>query len=149
MLSFIEQGFRKTELTILNHMQMLIKAISLADIVTSEGLKISQNAFLLLANNGLREQFKWSNAPPKFTKKQLECWQKELQVTFGVLHPIPSEKISNHHVGFSYRPRVTSTINRLPFICRTNTRFIKRQDLIGKYIPRQAEVLFDQEHTPK
>ena len=57
MLSFIEQGFRKAELSILNHMQMSIKAISLADIVTSNGFKISQNAFLLLASNGLREQF--------------------------------------------------------------------------------------------
>ena len=77
-LSFIEQGFRKAELLILNHMQMSIKAISLADIVTSNGLKISQNAFLLLASNGLREQFEWPHAPLTFTKKQVVCWQKAL-----------------------------------------------------------------------
>ena len=77
-LSFIEQGFRRAELSILNHMQMSIKAISLADIVTSNKFEISQNAFLLLASNGLREQFEWPNAPPKSTKKQVECWQHAL-----------------------------------------------------------------------
>ena len=77
MLSFIEQGYRKAELSILNHMQMSIKAISLADIVTSNGFKISQNAFLLLSSNGLREQFDWPNSPPTFTKKQVECYNKK------------------------------------------------------------------------
>ena len=92
MLSFIEQAFRKAELSILNHMQMLIKTISLADIVTSNRFKIFQNAFLFLSSNGLREQFEWPNAPPKFTKKQVECWPKALQVKFGVSHPILSER---------------------------------------------------------
>ena len=74
-------------------MRMLIQAISLADIVTSNGFKISQNAFLLVASNGLRKEgFEWPNSPPKFTKKQVECWQKALQVTFGVSHPIPSDR---------------------------------------------------------
>ena len=81
MLSFIEQGYRKAELSILNHMRKSIKAISLADIVTSNGFKISQNAFLLSSSNNLREEgFEWPNAPPKFTKKQVECRQKALQV---------------------------------------------------------------------
>ena len=92
MLSFIEQEFRKMQLSILNHMQMSIKAISLADIVTSNGLKLFQNSFLLLSNNGLREQFEWPNAPPKFKKKEVKYWQKALQVTFGVLYPILSER---------------------------------------------------------
>ena len=74
-------------------MRMSIKAISLADIVTSNGFKISQNAFLLLSSNGLKKQgFDWPNSPPKFTKKQVECWQKALQATFGVSHPILSER---------------------------------------------------------
>ena len=50
-------------------MQMSIKAISLANIVTSNGLKISQNAFLVLLNNSLREQFEWPYAPQKNYKK--------------------------------------------------------------------------------
>ena len=54
MLSFIEQGYRK-ELLLLNEMRMSIQAISLADIVTSNGFKISRNAFLLLSSNGLRK----------------------------------------------------------------------------------------------
>ena len=75
MFSFIKQGYRKAELSILNHMQMLIKAISLADIVTSNGFKISQNALLLLSSNGLREEgFEWPNAPPKFTNLQRNKW---------------------------------------------------------------------------
>ena len=80
MISSIEKGFRKIELSILIHMQMLIKAISLADIVKLNKFKMSK-----------REQFEWPNAAPTCTKKQAECWQKVLQVTFGVLHPIPSE----------------------------------------------------------
>ena len=92
MLSFIKQGYRK-ELLLLNEMRMSIQAISLADIVTSNGFKISQNAFLLLSSNGLRKEgFEWPNSPPKFTKKQVECWQKALQATFGVSHPIPSDR---------------------------------------------------------
>ena len=75
-LSFIEQVIRKAELPILKHMQMLIMTISFADIVTSNGLKIFQNDFLLLSSNGLREQFEWPNAPPKFTNNQVECWKK-------------------------------------------------------------------------
>ena len=93
MLSFIKQGYKKTEVTVLNHMQISIKVISLADIVTSNGFEISQNTFLLLSSNGLKEEgFEWPNAPPKLTKKQMECWQKALQVTFAVSHPILSER---------------------------------------------------------
>ena len=89
MLSFIQQGYRK-ELLLLNEMRMSIQAISLTDIVTSNGFKIFQNTFLLVASNGLqKEGFEWPNSPPKFTKKQVECWQKALQATFGVSHPIP------------------------------------------------------------
>ena len=92
MLSFIEQGYRK-ELLLLNEMRMSIQAISLADIVTSNGFKISQNAFLLLSSNGLRKAgFDWPKSPPSFTKKQVECWQKALQATFRVAHPIPSDR---------------------------------------------------------
>ena len=93
MLDFIKQGYRKAELAILNHMRMSIKAISLADIVTSNGFKISQNAFLHLSSNGLREEgFNWPNAPPKFTKKQVEFWQEALRRTFCISHPIQSER---------------------------------------------------------
>ena len=92
MLSFIKQGYCKAELSLLNHIQMSIIAISLVDIVTSNEFEISQNVFLLLSSNGLREQFDWPNSPPKFMKKQVECWQKALQVTFGVSHPILSER---------------------------------------------------------
>ena len=70
MLSFIKQGYRTTELSILDHMRKSIKAISFADIVTSNRLKLSQNAFLISSSNGLREEgFDWPNTPPKFTKK--------------------------------------------------------------------------------
>ena len=92
MLSFIKQGYRK-ELFLLNEMRMSIQAISLADIVTSNGFKISQNAFFLVSSNGLRNVgFIWPNSPPKFTKKQMESWQNALQTTFGVSHPIPSDR---------------------------------------------------------
>ena len=92
MLNFIKQGYCK-ELSLLNYMRMSIKAISLVDIVTSNGFKIFLNALLLLSSNGLRKQgFDWPNSPPKFTKKQVEYWQKALQVTFGVSHTIPSER---------------------------------------------------------
>ena len=78
MWSFIKQGYRK-ELFLLNVMRMSIQAISLADIVVSNGFKISQNAFHLVSSNGLRKKgFNWPNSPPKFTKKQIESWQKAL-----------------------------------------------------------------------
>ena len=69
---------------------MSIMAISLVDIITSNEFNTSQNVFLILSSNGLREEgFEFPNAPPKFTKEQILCWQKALQVTFVVSHPIP------------------------------------------------------------
>ena len=70
MLRFIEQGYRKKELSILYHMQMSIHAISLSDITTSDGLMVSQNAFLLLSSNSLREGYEWPPSPPKFSNQQ-------------------------------------------------------------------------------
>ena len=66
MLSFIKQGYC-SELSLLNKMRMSIQAISLADIVTPNRFKISQNAFLLLSSNGLRKQARIRLA--KFTPK--------------------------------------------------------------------------------
>ena len=57
MLWFIEQGYCKQELYILNQMGMFLHAISLSDITTSNRLTISQNAFLLLSSNLLQEEY--------------------------------------------------------------------------------------------
>ena len=40
----------------------------------------------------MKVEFNWPNSPPKFTKKQMESWQNALQTTFGVSHPIPSDR---------------------------------------------------------
>ena len=71
---FIQRGFRKYKLYILNQIRMSIKAISLADIATSDGKKLLQIAFLLLSSNGLRNHYQWSKAPPSFTNLQLAYW---------------------------------------------------------------------------
>ena len=76
MLSFIEQGYRK-ELLLLNEMRMSIQAISLADIVTSNGFKVSQNAFLLLSSNGLRKEgFDWPNSPQNLRRNKWNAGKK-------------------------------------------------------------------------
>ena len=82
MLQFIEQGYRKKQLSILNHIQMLIHAISLSDITTSDGLMVSQNAFLLLSRNSLREGYEWPPSPPKFSNQQKQLWKTAIQATF-------------------------------------------------------------------
>lgn len=70
VLHFIEKGYRKQQLYILNQMQMSLHAISFSDITTSNGLVVSQNAFLLLSSNSLREDYKWPLSPPSFSNKQ-------------------------------------------------------------------------------
>ena len=74
MLHFIEQGYNEQELSILNQMQMFLHVISLSDITTSNGLAVSQNAFLLLSSNFLREEYKWPLSPPSFSNKQKQLW---------------------------------------------------------------------------
>ena len=87
MLQFIEQGYRKKELSILNHMRMSIHAISLSDITTLDGLMVSQNAFLLLSSNSLREGYDWPPSPPKFSNQQKQLWKTAIQATFVTSHP--------------------------------------------------------------
>ena len=92
MSCFIQRGFRNYELYILNQIRMSIKAILLANIVTSDGTKIFQNIFLLLSSNGLRDHYQWPKAPPSFTTSQLAYWQSCLRQTFVILHSSYQER---------------------------------------------------------
>ena len=64
MQAFVDNGFRDQELSCLNTMQMAIKAIGLADIVTADGSAISHRADLLKHSNGLHDSLDWPRPPP-------------------------------------------------------------------------------------
>ena len=70
MLQFINRGYCKQELYILNQMRIFLHAINLSDNTISDRLAISQNAFLLLSSNSLREEYEGPLSPSRFTKKQ-------------------------------------------------------------------------------
>ena len=87
MLSFIEQGYRK-ELLLLNKMRMSIQAISLANIVTSNGFKISQNIFFLLSTKKGRIRL------AKFTPKIYEETDRMLAKSYtGIIRSITSNSV--------------------------------------------------------
>ena len=92
MLRFFEQGYRKQQLYILNQIRMSLHAISLSDITTSIRLAVSQNAFLLLSSNSLREDYEWPLTPPSFSNKQKQLWQTALQAIFVVSHLNKNER---------------------------------------------------------
>ena len=53
--AFVDSGFRGADLKCLNFVQKYIHAISLADIASIDGHRISHEAFEALSSNGLRD----------------------------------------------------------------------------------------------
>ena len=74
MRAFIESDIPKSDLNIINIMQMSIKAISLADITTTDGLSITSNAWKLLSSKGIHDKLVWPRKPPQFTTQQIHTW---------------------------------------------------------------------------
>jgi len=69
MKAFILENIE--ELNILNIMRMSIKVISLSDICTVDGKTFTYNAWNLIDNNGLCNEYDWPRKPEQFTIAQI------------------------------------------------------------------------------
>jgi hypothetical protein len=67
MQGFINAGYRKQDLKILNFMRMSIRTVSVADIASATGKTINHLSWELLQGNSLREPYNWPRDPPSFT----------------------------------------------------------------------------------
>ena len=77
---FIAAGYRGKDLLLLNVMRMSIKAITVADIATADGLRLAHLSFLLVRSNGLRDEYDWPRAPPdEWSASQVQFWQRALR----------------------------------------------------------------------
>ena len=87
MKKILEAGVRDDHLQILNnYIRMKIKAVTLADITTPNGKKITFDAWNIISSNNLRSDYEWPRDPPDITENQKNIWRNALHKTFGVPH---------------------------------------------------------------
>ena len=82
MKAFLASSIKKEDLPILNTMRLSIEAVSLSDIVTPDGRRITSRAWKLYGSNDLRTAMDWPRKPPSFTSTQVQLWQKSLHSVF-------------------------------------------------------------------
>ena len=58
MIAFVEGGFRNADLKALNFVRKFLQAVTLADISTADGTRISIQAYDVVVGNGLRKGIK-------------------------------------------------------------------------------------------
>ena len=86
--SFIMKGFQnakvsKSCLSLLNTMRLSLKVVTLADIVTADGKRITTNAWAFKQGNRLCDKHEWPRSPRTFTQQQIQIWQESLHKAFG------------------------------------------------------------------
>ena len=64
MTAFIAAGYRGIELKRLNTMRMAMQVVTVADIATPDGRRITQRALTLKRGNCLRDHYDWPRSPP-------------------------------------------------------------------------------------
>ena len=86
MQSFVDSGFRGADLKSLNFTREKLEAITLADIATVDGRRITQQAFKAITGNGLRGATTFSKAVPTLAPAAILLWQKAITKSFINLH---------------------------------------------------------------
>ena len=92
MKAFIEAQIDPKELELINIIRMSIQAVTVTDIATADGRKISHNAWHALTSNHLRMAYEWPRNPDRFTKNQIEVWQRALKHTFLTRYASPASR---------------------------------------------------------
>ena len=85
MTAFVKGGFRNADLKVLNYVRKFLKAITLADITTADGSRISFQSFHIIKGNGLRLGIKdWAKTPSKdeMPASFTTLWQSALTKCF-------------------------------------------------------------------
>ena len=65
MQAFVDGGFQNGDLKSLNFVRKFLKAVTLADIATADGCRISHHSYEGMESNGLRKDLIWPKVPTK------------------------------------------------------------------------------------
>ena len=82
MHAFVNKGFKNADLKALNFVRKFIQAVTLADIATTDGHRISHQSYDAIESNGLRKELRWSKVPEKFPLPFVDLWRAALNKCF-------------------------------------------------------------------
>ena len=82
MQCFVDLGFKGADLKSLNFTRKYIEVITLADIATVDGHRVSQQAFEAISSNGLRCDIKWPKAVPELSPAAVILLKKAIIKSF-------------------------------------------------------------------
>ena len=83
--AFVAGGFRNAELKSLNFVRKFLQVVTLADIATADGKRISFQAYEAVDSNGLRKDLLWHKAPTKeeMPPAFITLWKSALNKCFN------------------------------------------------------------------
>ena len=84
MEAFVDGGFRNADLKALNFVRKYLQAVTLADIATADGRRISHHSYEGLEGNGLRKDLVWPKVPTReqMPKSFITLWKSALTKCF-------------------------------------------------------------------
>ena len=84
MEAFVEGGFRNADLKSLNFVRKYLQAVTLADIATADGRRISHHSYKGFEGNGLHKDLVWPKVPTKeqMPKSFITLWKSTLTKCF-------------------------------------------------------------------
>ena len=93
-------------------MRLSIKASTVADIATADGLRLAHFPFLLIHSNGFCDEYDWPRAPPdEWSASQVQFWQracrKALLTEYGGL----GTRVLKHTAKLSYWTDIPALFN--------------------------------------
>ena len=81
--AFVKNGFRNTDLKSLNFVRKFIQAVTLADIVTTDGNRISHLSYdAVEKSNGLHKELRWPKVPDELPPSFITLWKSALNKCF-------------------------------------------------------------------
>ena len=93
MKAFITAGYSGIQLKRLNTMRMTMKVVTVADIATPDGRRITQSALALKHGNRLRDHYDWPRSPPgSFCEDYTELWKEALNKTLVLQQGGPNNR---------------------------------------------------------
>ena len=78
MECFMTSGYSGADLKKLNYVRKYLKAVTLSDISTCDGKKVSHESFLATCSNGLRNDLDWPRVPSILPRSFITLWQRAL-----------------------------------------------------------------------
>ena len=82
MQAFVDKGFKNADLKALNFVRKFIQAVTLADIATTDGHRISHRSYDAVESNGLRKELWWPKVPEKLPLPFVDLWKAALNKCF-------------------------------------------------------------------